>query len=197
MLEMKRKVCMVGDEAVGKTSLVRRFVYDIFDEAYIRTVGTMISKREVVLPELDFRVDLVIWDIMGRKDFMELFKEAYFNHAKGIIAVFDLTMPRTMRSLDEWLGAIHSTAGEVPTVVIANKVDLEQAEGLSNEDIQGYFDSRQLRYFKASAKSGKNVDEAVSYLAREMLEREERGGRMTLQQPLPVASGPRKRRQAI
>jgi small GTP-binding protein len=175
MLEMKRKVCLVGDEGVGKTCLIRRFAYDMFDEAYIRTVGTMVSKREVDLPDMGYRVILMIWDIMGFKDFMELFKSAYFNHVKGIVAVFDLTRPKTLDSLDGWIGSVQSSVGKIPAVVLANKMDLEMAERSLDEDIHGFCDSRALRFLKTSAKTGENVKEAISYLAAEMVIDEEQG----------------------
>lgn len=192
MLEMKRKVCMVGDEGTGKTCLIRRFAYDIFDEAYIRTVGTMVSKREVDLPEMGRSVTLMIWDIMGRKDFMDLFKSAYFNHVRGIVAVFDLTRPKSLNSLDEWIGSVQSSVGKVPTVVMANKVDLEMADRPLDDGIQRFCDSHAFRFLKTSAKTGENVGEAISYLAREMVTDEEHGRTSPpLESPMFASRSPR------
>ena len=91
---MKMKICLVGEAAVGKTSLIRRFVLDDFDDKYIQTLGTKVSKKELTLPssvgDSELKVDMTIWDIMGQKGFRELLKEAYFYGAKGIIAVCDV-----------------------------------------------------------------------------------------------------------
>jgi small GTP-binding protein len=79
----KMKVCLVGDEGVGKSSLIRRFVYSEFDEDYVKTVGTVVRKKEVELPEKGIKAMLMIWDIMGRRDFMDIFKDAYSTQTRG------------------------------------------------------------------------------------------------------------------
>jgi len=78
---MKAKICLVGERAVGKTSLVRRFVLDEFDDRYIRTLGTKVSKKELSVMREDLsreiQMDMTIWDIMGEKTFTDLLKEAF------------------------------------------------------------------------------------------------------------------------
>src|SRR3989442_6262446 len=90
---MKVKVCLVGEAAVGKTSLIRRFVLENFDDKYIQTLGTKVSKKELTSSSPDgsgeLKIDMTIWDIMGQKGFRELLKEAYFYGARGILALCD------------------------------------------------------------------------------------------------------------
>src|SRR2546425_2377432 len=95
---MKIKICLVGEAAVGKTSLIRRFVLDDFDDKYIQTLGTKVSKKELSVSQDGeaVKVDMTIWDIMGQKGFRELLKEAYFYGAKGVIAVTDVTRKTTL-----------------------------------------------------------------------------------------------------
>jgi small GTP-binding protein len=159
------KVCMVGDESVGKTSLIRRYVYSMYDEAYIRTVGTMVSKRDIELPEIGYQACLIVWDIMGRKDFIDLFKEAYFKHVRGVLAVFDVTRPKTLESLKEWIGGINSSVGEVPTFILANKQDIRPKDGLSDSDIERFCSTYACPWQKTSAKTGENVEQAFRDLA--------------------------------
>ena len=85
---IKTKVCLMGESSVGKSSLIRRFVLDVFDDAYISTIGTKVSKRSIDLSKGDkkYRMDMQIWDIMGNKGFRILLQEAYFHGASGIIA---------------------------------------------------------------------------------------------------------------
>src|SRR6266704_3599805 len=105
--QLKSKICLVGDKAVGKTSLIRRYTINMFDEEYLTTIGTHVTKKEarILLPEYDLLVDLdmTIWDIMGEKGFRELLKDAYFYGANGILAVADLTRRRTLDNLDDWI----------------------------------------------------------------------------------------------
>ena len=102
---LKSKICLVGEKAVGKTSLIRRYVLNMFDDHYITTIGTKVSKKEVRVfnPEKDLLVDvdMTIWDIMGEKGFRELLKDAYFYGANGILAVCDLSRRRTLDDLDD------------------------------------------------------------------------------------------------
>ncbi len=168
---MKRKVCLVGDEGVGKTSIVRRFAHGAFDEEYIRTVGTMVSKREVSVPEAGLIVTLLIWDISGQRDFVHLFKEAYFKHVRGIVAVFDLTRPETFESLHEWLGEADASTPQIPTVVLANKADLTGERRIEDSQVKGFCSLRSLSWLKTSARTGENVETAFRHLAGEMARR--------------------------
>src|SRR5256886_17327533 len=89
---VKAKVCLVGDVAVGKTSLIRRFVQDEFDDRYIATVGTKVTKKTVNVSwkGAPAMLDMIVWDIMGEKGFRELLQEAYFHGAQGVIARSDV-----------------------------------------------------------------------------------------------------------
>src|SRR5256712_2100301 len=112
---MKMKVCLVGEAAVGKTSLIRRFVLDDFDDKYIQTLGTKVSKKELQVPRPKgndpLKVDMTIWDIMGQKGFRELLKEAYFYAARGILAVCEVTRPPTFADLAHWIEGVSSVTG--------------------------------------------------------------------------------------
>ena len=169
----KVKVCLVGERAVGKTSLIRRYVLNTFDDRYITTIGTRVSKKELSLyrPEDDaqVRVDMTIWDIIGEKGFRELLKDAYFYGANGILSVADLTSRRTLDDLDGWIdGAMRMRSG-VPTVIAVNKADLvDQTQFEENEvdQIAKAFDSP---YVYTSAKTGQNVEEAFRILGESVL----------------------------
>src|SRR5436305_8795969 len=109
MQRIKTKVCLVGEAAVGKTSLIRRFVQDDFDDRYITTLGAKVSKREIVFDMPDrkqIQMDITIWDIMGEKGFRDLLKEAFLHEAKAVEPVADLTRHRTLNDLDDWLDGV-------------------------------------------------------------------------------------------
>lgn len=164
----KAKVCLVGNPVVGKTSLVRRYVLNDFDDRYLTTVGTKVTKKpvRVVDPsqDLDADIDLMIWDIMGQPGFREMLKDAYFFDAKGVLAVADLTRKDTLGDLQNWIRAVEGVAGKVPVVVAVNKVDLDgEAQFTTAEAVQAA-EALGADVFLTSAKTGSNVEEAFRRL---------------------------------
>ncbi len=166
---MKMKICLVGEAAVGKTSLIRRFVLDDFDDKYIQTLGTKVSKKELKTqhPEekLELKVDMTIWDIMGQKGFRELLKEAYFYGAKGIVAVCDITRKHTLDDLDDWIEGVYSVTGKIPIVFIANKADLKEKGQFSETEVTQATKAYDAPFFFSSARTGDNVEVAFQTLA--------------------------------
>ncbi len=169
----KAKVCLVGNPAVGKTSLVRRYVLSSFDDKYLTTLGTKVTKKQVHVVDpsksLDATLDLMIWDIMGQPGFREMLKDAYFFDAKAILAVADLTRRESLADLENWIRAVEGVAGKVPVVVAINKSDLtgsaqfEQAEAVRAATTFGG------DLFMTSAKTGTNVEEAFRRLGVRVL----------------------------
>lgn len=176
--KMKMKICMVGEGAVGKTSLIRKFILDEFDDKYLQTLGTKVSKKEITVdyPEkgMELQIDMTIWDIMGQKGFRELLKEAYFYGAKGIIAVCDVTRKDTLSELDDWIEGVYSVTGKVPIEFLANKVDIKESMALAENDLEQASKAYDSKYLFTSAKTGENVEKAFRELAeriaREKLE---------------------------
>ncbi|MCJ2519826.1 MAG: GTP-binding protein [Candidatus Thermoplasmatota archaeon] len=175
--QMKSKVCLVGEAAVGKTSLIRRFIQDVFDDKYITTLGAKVSKKEflVEVPERDLSInmDMVIWDIMGEKGIRDLLREAFFQGAQGILAVCDLTRYSTLRELDDWIQSVYNVAGDVATMYAINKVDLKDEIMLlfGEKEIEMAAQAFDASYFYTSAKTGENVQLAFQTLADEIVRR--------------------------
>lgn len=178
----KLKICAVGEEAVGKTSLIRRFVADTFDGEYMRTMGTLISKRTVEGEGPEGRpmtVDVVIWDIMGKRTFSDLLKGAYFREAKGVFAVCDITRRETLSALHGWFLKFRSEVGLAPAVVMANKVDLPGPARVTAEEIEKVGGTYGAPFFLTSAKTGDKVSLAFEELIRAILQRRARKRRET------------------
>ncbi len=166
--KMKVKICLVGEGAVGKTCLIRRFIHDQFDDRYISTLGAKVSKKEL---QVDANgnpvdVDMTIWDIMGEKGFRELLKEAYFHGAQGVLAVCDITRKETLTDLDEWVAAVVKVTGKIPVEFLANKVDLKEEQAFSIEELEAAAKSHDAPFLFTSAKTGENVEEAFAQLAK-------------------------------
>jgi len=166
---MKMKICLVGEAAVGKTSLIRRFVLDDFDDKYIQTLGTKVSKKEMTMAhpygDGELKVDMTIWDIMGQKGFRELLKEAYFYGAKGIIAVCDVTRRSTLDDLDDWIEGVYSVTGKVPIQFLANKWDLRDRAEFAETEIHQATRAYDSPFSFTSAKTGENVEAGFQSLA--------------------------------
>ena len=163
-----KKMCMMGEAAVGKTSLIRRFVLDKFDDRYISTLGTKTTAKELHLTigEGVIILKLQIWDILGLRCFGKLQRNA-FRGANGAFFVLDTTRPGTLYSFENWLSSLYKVTGEIPVIVLANKNDLK-AKVRNNEIEKIAMDYGFLHYF-TSAKTGKNVIEAFETLGKLMI----------------------------
>ena len=170
---IKRKVCLVGEQFVGKTSLIHRFVTGSFDESYIRTLGATVTKKAVDVCGPDghlARVDMMILDIMGKQTFLQLFKDAYFSGAKGVLAVFDLTQKGSLLDLVRWVDGLRDTTGPIPVVALGNKLDLTDRIEVDDRAIEAVLGPLGIPVVKTSAKTGENVEEAFIGLARDIVE---------------------------
>lgn len=160
------KLVFLGEPAVGKTSLVGRYVYDSFEGDYLATIGTDIHVKTVVIDDL--RVKLVIWDIAGQDDFAQL-RKAYYQNATGAFFVFDTTRPDTLHRMNEWLEALFSVTKRIPLVVVENKCDLP------SQIPEGFTDAlaakQDFTLIRTSAKDDTNVEAAFLKITREILER--------------------------
>lgn len=168
--EFSRKVCLLGDSAVGKTSLIRRWVYDIFDDLYIVTFGTKVTTKKIEFKKLGERVEvtLTIWDIVGQKEYKRL-QAAHYQGANGALLVCDVTRPETLDSLTYWITELQKVVGTVPLIFLANKIDLKDRIRVSPEDLKSFAEKYNSGYMFTSAKSGENVEMAFNHLAELMV----------------------------
>lgn len=162
--QFKAKICLVGEGAVGKTSMIRRFVVDQFSDDYIMTLGAKVTKKEVEVPlpgkGLRARVELLIWDVMGQPKFRELLEDVYFQGASGILAVADLTRRATLDALFEWIDRVDRITAHAPVVFAVNKADLRGKAQFGDADIARLARAFHGEFLMTSAKTGENVEEA-------------------------------------
>jgi small GTP-binding protein len=166
MPEITKKVCLCGDNGVGKTSLIKRFVVGKYDEGYISTLGTVVSKKSV--PTGYGSTLMMIWDISGQKEFKRIQASA-FKNAGGGIAVCDLTRPETAKNLGNWIGTLREHAGDdIPVIVFANKLDLVGVDSDAPEDVLRLSRSLGCVMMGTSAKTGANVEKGFMTLASQI-----------------------------
>jgi small GTP-binding protein len=169
---LKSKICLVGERGVGKTSLIRRYVLDQFDDKYVRTLGAKVEKKtmriDVAERHAQIDVSMAIWDIIGHVGFRQLLGDSFFNGAQGILAVADLTRRETLPVLTGWVEAVESVAGKVPVVLVANKADLTAEAQFGAADLAEMANTFGCTYVLTSAKNGQNVEDTFVRLATQI-----------------------------
>lgn len=165
---MKKKVCLIGDSKVGKTSLIRRYVYDEFDDKYIATLGAKISKKDLSLntqlqtgQQVQVNLTMSIWDLIGHRDreYWGLIKRYYLNTDGGLF-VCDLTARQTYDNLNDWVASLFNTIGRVPILFLANKNDLVNEATFTAQDMDKISAQYRTDFLFSSAKTGENVETA-------------------------------------
>ncbi len=166
--QMMKKMCVIGEAAVGKTSLIRRYVLDKFSDRYIATIGTKTSAKELQIKtdEEEVNLKLQIWDTVGLRSFAKLQMKAY-KGASGAFFVLDKTRRSTWFSFGNWLLSLYRVTGEIPVVLLANKNDLTSE--LDNSEVEKFMENYKFPYFFTSAKTGENVDTAFQILGEMMI----------------------------
>lgn len=171
MREIKRNIILLGDGAVGKTSLIRRFVLDQFTDNYISTIGTKVTKKELEVDSNGSKVlvILMIWDVIGQKDY-GLTQSLSMRNIAGAILVSDLTRKETLDSLQEyWIPKIKASRGNIPMVLLGNKADLESERQYGLDEIKKVAKQEKEitgQSFLTSAKTGDNIEIVFELLAK-------------------------------
>lgn len=162
---ISKKIVIVGSHAVGKTSLISRFVYQKFPENYLTTIGLKVDKKSVELENAT--VDLIIWDIAGHDNITRI-PQYYLNGCSGLIFVFDLTRPITFQNIEQQIKLLRGIVGEEAILILAgNKTDL-----FTDEELAGLMTKLPVKpHFTTSAKSGTNVEALFKELATQMIAR--------------------------
>jgi len=168
---IKRKVLLLGDGAVGKTSLIKKFVLDKFDDKYIATIGTKVTKKELEIKNNgeSIYLTLMIWDVLGQKGFKGI-QSASFKGADGVIFVCDFTRKDTFDSLEEyWLPILGERGANIKKVFVANKSDLEANAKFSLAELYELASKHSSDAYSSSAKTGENVEELFMSLGKTLI----------------------------
>ena len=162
---MQKKVCMLGGFAVGKTSLVRRFVTNVFSAHSQTTIGVTVEKKTVTVDHQD--VMLMLWDLYGEDEFQHV-RESYLRGSSGYILVIDGTRKATLDTACLLQQTVVRTVGPLPFVAIINKADL-RSEWEIDQPVIEQLREQGWSVFFGSAKLGQGVDELFGCLAAMLL----------------------------
>jgi small GTP-binding protein len=163
---VQKKICMLGAFAVGKTSLVTRFVDSSFSEKYHTTMGVRIEKKALQLGGKEWH--LIIWDLAGEDEFLQI-RSSYLRGSSGYLLVADGTRRATLDAAVKMQQRVRDTIGDVPFVFMLNKADLADEWEIAERTIEA-LSKRGWTWLKASAKTGAGVEEAFLTLVGKMME---------------------------
>ena len=167
VMTFSKKVCLLGDFAVGKTSLVRRFVYSLFDDRYVSTMGVKVSRKIVAVPRASEVVELamMLWDLGGGEEFNQV-RPSYLRGAAGAVLVCDLTRSETLHSLGTYADDLLSINPDAQLVLAANKHDLADQQQLVPSEIEAVAAGLGASCYLTSAKTGEEVESVFRQLGR-------------------------------
>lgn len=183
---MKKKIVLLGDSAVGKTSLIRRYVFNQFEDSYIATIGSKVTMKELKIkrPERTVNLRMMIWDLIGREGYHALHARTFVG-VHGALLVSDLTRKETLESLERyWIPFLFKIVEDVPLVFVCNKSDLKGEYEFDPDelvDIAKRYNGHVERIlpsglepnYSTSAKDGSNVEKAFLSLGHLVLSAKE------------------------
>ena len=161
------KIGLLGDEKVGKTSIINSFFDIEFKEDYINTIGSDRFKKIQHLDDGE-EVKLAVWDTAGQERFRSISLKAE-RYVEGIILVFDVTNRKSFDNIERWITDINENINNPIIILFGNKVDVDKEKwSLNEKEIESFAKKKNLEYFEISAKNRKGIDKGSSYLAKKI-----------------------------
>jgi small GTP-binding protein len=175
--QRNKKVCLLGDFAVGKTSLVRRAVEGRFDDKYLSTIGVKVDRRvqQVMGPEGPVVLSVMLWDLAGGPDLAPV-APSYLRGASGALIVCDLTRPESLAGTGVYAERFLAANPGAPWILVANKADLITARQLSDGELAEAAAVHGVPLLLTSAKSGDQVEELFQQLGLLLIQPEWESG---------------------
>jgi len=168
MSEVNFKVVLLGEGSVGKTSLVVRYVKNLFNPSHVTTIqASFLSKRL----NIDGKsVNLSIWDTAGQERFHAL-GPIYYRESNGAVLVYDITDNNSFVKVKNWVKELRSQLGTTVTLaIVGNKIDLEKSRAVDAEEALSYAKSVGAKHYTTSAKLNQGLNELFLDLTKRMLE---------------------------
>lgn len=166
---IQKKVCLLGDFAVGKTSLVRRYVYDLFDDKYLSSIGVRVSRKELLVPRPSgpAALSLMLWDLAGSREFTQM-QVSYLRGSAGAILVWDLTRPESLAGLESYLDNLRRISPDARLILAGNKRDLVAGPALP-ASAAALAQAFAAPVYLTSAKTGEGVEALFAQLGELLL----------------------------
>lgn len=164
------KIILIGSSGVGKSSILQRYIQKIFNESYASTIGVDFFMKSITIGDKSIKMQL--WDTAGTEKFRSI-TTGYYRGADAAFIVFDLSAKSSFKALNEWIESYYKYSNpdvEKNVVLIGNKSDLVEQREVTQEEIDNFTKiNNNIKYFEASAKEGKNIDECFNYIAEQLM----------------------------
>lgn len=168
----KLNIMVIGDEEVGKTTILERYFHRKFNSERKKTIGVEYFSKTHRDSNSNISYNIKFWDTAGQERFHSITKN-YFKRAQGMIITLAINKKSSFLNLKMWINSIidGSSTTEIPIVVLCNKCDLEEEREVQNSEIEKFCKEEKLRFFYTSAKNGNNIDEAFEHILKEVVKK--------------------------
>ena len=168
MEEFEFKIILLGDVAVGKTSLINKFVFNKFQNSYNATMGIEFKSKELYIDSTCY-AKLKIWDTCGQERFRAITRQ-YFKNTNGVLLVFDLSNRQTLHKLNSWLEDIRNNLDENSVIfLVGNKCDLTERDVGIAEQGKMFAKKNDLVYHEVSAKNGTGIVNLFEQISKKLV----------------------------
>lgn len=159
----KFKLVFLGEQSVGKTSLITRFMYDSFDNTYQATIGIDFLSKTMYLEDRTVRLQL--WDTAGQERFRSLIP-SYIRDSSVAVVVYDITNTNSFQQTNKWIEDVKAERGnDVIIMLVGNKTDLAEKRQVATESGEAKAKELGVMFIETSAKAGHNVKQLFRRVA--------------------------------
>ncbi len=164
--DMMFKIVLVGDQFVGKTNIMSKYLKNEFHEDSKSTVGVEFGSKQFIIE--NHKIKAQIWDTAGQERYKSI-TSAYYKGAKGVFVIYDISNKNSFDSIDSWVNDVKATADKRLTVVIiGNKCDLEEQRQITTQEGEQKATKLEAAFFETSALLGQNLDKAFEMMINEI-----------------------------
>ncbi|XP_022244079.1 ras-related protein Rab-23-like [Limulus polyphemus] len=160
------KVVIVGNGAVGKSSMIQKYCKGIFTTEYKKTIGVDFLERQIEVDSEDVR--MMLWDTAGQEEFDAITK-AYYRGAQAGVLVFSSLDLDSFKAIETWKQKVENECGVIPMVIVQNKIDMIHESVIASKEVENLTRKLRVPIYRTSVKENVNVNEVFHYLAKQYL----------------------------